>query len=597
MEAVGGVSEEHSAFSRRGEFMASVTSYATQRLTIIAQDPAVRVGGRILRAEVDIPAEKLAPGPWGYRAQVIDYDTTSKRIYKPTEYQRLDNGLFKDPYANVSDRTLLSDPGFHAQNAYAIVMRILARFEYALGRRVSWSFGAHQIKVAPHAFADANAFYSARDEGLFFGYFPGGSGTVFSCLSHDVVAHETTHALLDGLRSLYTEPSSPDQAALHEGIADLAALLSVFALREIVDVAIDLSTATPPGDKTSRAMVALDRVTPEGLKQTALLGVAEQMGEELSAVRGKALRRSVELAPSPKYINAPEYLECHRRGEILVAAVMNAFVDVWSDRLKSLGQVAPGFLDRERVVEEGADAADYLLTMMIRAIDYCTPAHVVFGDYLSSLLTADCELRRDDSKYEFRKHLRDSFASYGIVPSSTTETPERGVWEPPPPTTHVDRSHFESLCRDPDEVFRFLWENRGALELAEGVFTQVQSVRPCLRIAPDGFYLRETVAEYVQRVELEPHELKRWKIDAPPGLPSDTRIQLHGGGTLIFDEFGQLKFHIRNKLKSPERQTTRLRYLWESGYLEAGAAALRRFASQHQRRAVDDVAINRERWC
>ena len=35
-------------------------------------------------------------------------------------------------------------------------MRTLAHFEKALGRRVSWSFGGHQLKVAPHAFAEAN---------------------------------------------------------------------------------------------------------------------------------------------------------------------------------------------------------------------------------------------------------------------------------------------------------------------------------------------------------------------------------------------------------------------------------------------------------
>ena len=114
-------------------------------------------------------------------------------------------------------------------------MRILARFEFALGRRVAWGFKTHQLKVVPHAFADANAFYSREHEALLFGYFPGRSGnTIFSCLSHDVVAHETTHALVDGLRSCYLDPSSADQAAFHEGISDVVALLSVFALDDVV---------------------------------------------------------------------------------------------------------------------------------------------------------------------------------------------------------------------------------------------------------------------------------------------------------------------------------------------------------------------------
>jgi len=37
----------------------------TQKLTIIAQDPSVRVGGKILVTEVDVPAEELLSGPSG----------------------------------------------------------------------------------------------------------------------------------------------------------------------------------------------------------------------------------------------------------------------------------------------------------------------------------------------------------------------------------------------------------------------------------------------------------------------------------------------------------------------------------------------------
>src|SRR5262249_712768 len=44
----------------------------THTLRIIAQDPAVKVRGRILTARVEVPAEELAAGPWGDPVPVID---------------------------------------------------------------------------------------------------------------------------------------------------------------------------------------------------------------------------------------------------------------------------------------------------------------------------------------------------------------------------------------------------------------------------------------------------------------------------------------------------------------------------------------------
>src|SRR5205085_11471442 len=161
--------------------------------------------------------------------------------------------------------------------------RTLACFEFALGRRVSWGFNGHQIKVAPHAFADANAFYSEQDRALMFGYFQGQKSMIFSCLSHDVIAHETTHALVDGLRERYTDPSSPEQAAFHEGFADVVALLSIFSLPAVVETIIDISSGTP--DKTAPGLIKASSLTAKKLRESALFGLAKEMGQELSGIR------------------------------------------------------------------------------------------------------------------------------------------------------------------------------------------------------------------------------------------------------------------------------------------------------------------------
>src|SRR5262245_60424011 len=120
----------------------------TRRLTIIAQDPAIRIGGKILRTEVEVPAEELSPGPCGYRVNVIDFDASSNTLYEQAVFRDLPDGRYEDPFNPApgrkkrakppADQALLTDPKFHAQNVYAIVMRTLARFELALGRRCNW---------------------------------------------------------------------------------------------------------------------------------------------------------------------------------------------------------------------------------------------------------------------------------------------------------------------------------------------------------------------------------------------------------------------------------------------------------------------------
>jgi hypothetical protein len=585
------------------------TSMRRQQLRIIAQDPAVKVNGRILTSIIEVPTEKLASGPWGHRVHVLDFDASTQTLYRPLEYRQDNNGIVIDPFAKVSDERLLNDPRFHAQNVYAIVMRILARFEFALGRRISWSFNGHQLKVAPHAFAEANAFYSERDETLMFGYFLGErSQSVFTCLSHDIVAHETTHALLDGLRERYTDPSSPDQAGFHEGFADLVALLSVFALPDVVRSIIDLkirndNTQTKGRHTNGHSRISIKSLNADVMRDSILFGLADQMGEELSKVRGQPLRASVRLRPSPKwYRDSEEFKEPHRRGEILVAAMMNTFLDVWLARLKALDPMGTGWLDRERVVEEGASAADYFLTMSIRALDYCPPVHIEFGDFLSALVTADHELHPDDTRYRFRRRLLASFHAYGIEPESHGTTSEPGLWlsplsEKPKLPLNYKYTHFESMLRDPEEVFRFVWENRKALRLYEGAFTRVQSVRPCLRISEDGFALRETVAEYIQILRLTVKEIAALGIKTPDGLPKDSEeILLYGGGVLLFDEYARLKYHIHNRVDNAKHQSRYLNALVEYGHFNKGARAQRWFAHLHLLRALNSSNHHQEGW-
>jgi hypothetical protein len=575
----------------------------SQKLTVLTQDPGVRIRGRLAVSQVDVPAERLAIGPTGYRIKVVDFDAGANVLYTGRAYSFDEAGLVVDPYAppdpaKVSAKSwkayetrLLGDPRFHAQNVYAIAMRTVAAFEKALGRRVEWGFRGHQLHIAPHAFADANAFYSELDQCLMFGYFAGRSGaTVFTCLSHDIIAHETTHALLDGLRDSFTEPSTPDQAAFHEAFSDIVALLSVFSLPETVKACL-LTRGPRRTLKSGSDLVPARFVDKAVLKQSLLLGLGKQFGRELQEVRGDALRRSVELPPRTDYLSQPGWDEPHQRGEVLSAAFLNAFVDIWSRRIEELGTFTGGYRNLDAVVEEGSKVAGHLLTMAIRALDYCPPVDLSFSSYLSSLLTADTEVAPDDSRFHYRDAVRAAFASYGIEPPRASVERTSGRWltwdEAGGETLIYSRSHFESMLRDKEEVFRFVWENRAALDLDARGNTRVNAVRAATRVGPDGLMLRETVVEYVQQVRMFGAEVTAiLGCPRPAGMPTTQPLSAYGGGTLVFDQYGRVKYHVAHPLRDPKRQQERLDYLWNNGFFDQTDDRRSRFATLHRRRAL-----------
>jgi hypothetical protein len=457
---------------------------------------------------------------------------------------------------------------------------------------------------------------------------------VFTGLSHDVVVHETTHALLDALRERYLVPSNADQAAFHEGFADVIALLSVFALPEIVQHLLQ-----PAGGKDNgAALIGREACEAGALRKSALFGLADEMGREMEGLRGGALRRSAELEPDTKILEQPEFLEPHRRGEVFVAAVINAFIEAWSARVLASGVRGQRQFPLARVAEEGADIADTLATLWIRALDYMPPVHITFGDALTAALTSDTRVRPDDSRFELRHQMKQRFAAYGILPGGPG-TDSEDCWEPAPAALRYDRVRFESMRSDRDEVFRFLWENRGKLGLQPDAYAKVLSVRPCLRTGIDGFVLRETVAEYYQVARLTPAELALKKIKAPPdflahlkrlkaertakaqakskhapppegnghgaaqggGADNDDDLvtALYGGGVLIFDEYGRLKYHVHNDVFG-SRQQERLQYLWDAGLLrvKADSASYRaaRLSTLHRLRAMDARKFPSEGW-
>jgi len=563
----------------------------TVAMTIVAQDPSVGDAHGMLRATVPVPADRLEPGPRSHRFQVIDYDATARVLLPPATLT-----AEPDAFADRSDTALLSDPAFHAQNTYAIAARTLAVFESAIGRRLNWGFLGHELYLAPHAMAEANAYYDDDVRAVLFGYMPArprrgpragpqslriarsarlDPDAVYTCLSHDVIAHETTHAVLDGLRPRFLMPGLPDQPAFHEGLADIVALLSVFSMSEVVRGLL--------GQADLEGRIADRTVTDQELKKNALFTLAEQVGSALKDERGSALRDSITLRPSTRWASDPRYGEPHARGEILVWIILESLAGIWRQRLADIS--FGGSVSLARAAEEGATAAQHLLGMCVRAIDYLPPVEFEFPDFLAALLVSDADIVPDDN-HGYRDTVRGAFARWGIQAADNhiADLSQAGL-------TPVYRNlSYTALRSDTDEVFRFIWENLELLEIDPRFYIHVEHVRPSVRVGPDGMVVGETVAEYVQFLEGTPAGLSRAiGLRVPKAVASGTRVRVLGGGTIIFDQFGRARYHHRKDIRDTGRQQRRLSYLIRNGLaggdslgVSDGMPAGQRFAILHQ---------------
>ena len=554
-----------------------MSSNSVHRLTIIAQDPGVHgEDGRILTASAAVPVDRLEEGPRGHRFHVVDYDASTGKLvepvadlcdpdseeslrrwtcldrFEPPETAKAEKERF--PRKGGYNEALVSDPAFRAQNVYAIAARTLAAFEFALGRRLDWQTGSHQLYIVPCAFAEANAHYAREDRGLFFGYLPRADGTtVYTCLSHDIVCHETTHAVLDGLRPRFLEPALPDQAAFHEALADIVAMFSVFSLPEVLVFAL--------GEANLEGRIPMSAFGDEAIATNLLFGVAEQFGEATSGVRGSALRRSHGLKPGDWWRKDPAYEEPHRRGEVLVAAVVDAVAKIWIGRLKGIAH--EGEVDRARAAEEGAKAAGHVMTMLIRSLDYSPAVELEFEDVIDALIVAD-EVVAPEDRHDYRGVLRGSFERYGIGRDRTRIEDVAAAGVP----FRYDQINAAALRSSKQEAYRFIWQNLDALGLRPDWYLEVESLRPALRLGPDGLVVQEVICDYSQVLELTAAQArerakgeKELSIPRKGVLPDDVPLQFWGGGTLIFDQFGRAKFHQRKALDDWKRQTRRLDHL------------------------------------
>jgi hypothetical protein len=529
---------------------------------------------------IQLPWEdNLKLGPVDDYLEVVDRDPASQVFYAPVDLN--DARLLAQDGLPPSE----GNPQFHQQMVYAVARTTIGYFEQALGRRALWSprlgepkkpeaeadriSDAHydekkaelqkdvefveRLRIYPHALREANAYYSPVKKALLLGYFPASitdpgenlpGGMVFTCLSHDIVAHETTHALIDGLHRRFIEPTNVDVWALHEALADIVALFQHFSYPHVLQ------------NQIARTHGELERQNLLGELAFQFGQAIGQYGALRSAIGSidPETKKWIPEEPDPEKIH--RITEPHERGAILVAAVFESFLTIYKWRIADLLRIATGGtgvlpageLNPDlvgRLAEEAAKRARHILQMCIRALDYCPPVDVDFGDYLRALITADADLVTDD-KHSYRLAVIEAFRRRGIYPHDVRNLSEESlVWRAP---NYEEQQEFLKVFAPKSDPERLrvlvpdwgLTTNRGkmydqarigqatlhqwftdpsALDAAKAAHIvldkngpkgfyrdkngvpklEIHSVRPARRVGPDGQTVTELVVEMTQR--------------------------------------------------------------------------------------------------
>ena len=570
--------------------------------------------------------ENVLPGPVGEYIEVIDVDPPSNCFYEPVDL----NSIFVLSQGGLPPSE--GNPQFHQQTVYAAIMKTIRYFEYALGRKLIWRHRdlsiqneiekfekeyVGKLRVYPHAFRDANAYYDQDKIALLFGYFTASNqiqgsnypgGVVFTCLSPDVVAHETTHAILDAIHNRFIENTNPDVGAFHEGFADIVALLQRFTFRELVEHQL--------------------ASTRGRMDEYSVLGeLATQFGEALENERG-ALRGAIgrvnkkgkweKLEPNPA--DYQELMEPHDRGAILVATVFDAFQRIYQFKTQDLiriatggtgvlpeGSISPDLV--KRLASEACEIAQHLLHICIRALDYCPPLDITFGNYLRALITADLDIAPEDEN-GYRIALIEAFRARGIFPDRVnTMSVESLRWSKPDftpeeikafefisvffvdninsLTEHGDRKEIHRKTRELQAKFHTYlmqekkpnfsenaWETlMNKLGLTSLPFKlkyegkeydvrtpklEVHQIRPAFRMGRESKQIEQVVINLIQTVKLKVEQetkTQERKTNNKESAEEPQELIFRGGCTIILSlsDLNQVEFTIAKNVLSQHR--------------------------------------------
>ena len=445
------------------------------RVPVMIKDPSLDSDPEKLTENLDLNEDFFLDGPVAPRVAILDFDAVAGVPFVPPARGRV-LGMY-----NIADRHNIYAADFMRVNTFATVLRTMRMYEdrVGLGRQLRWAFGAPQLLVVPRAGDWANAYYERDSHSLQFFYFrslTNPAQTVYTCLGSDIVAHETAHAILDGIAPGLYDAITPQALALHEAIADLTAIFATASLgrrREII------------------------LVQPDG--SVRISSAFSSIGEEFGRARGSGPIRQLD---NDRTI-ATAGIEPHDLSEVLSGALYSVM-----GRLRQHVQADYAEGDATRLYSVSgkaqAIAAERLKRMVLRALDYLPPGEASFADYGRAVIAADQVPSPDDDQE--RSWIVEEFVRRGIVTDAKALKVE--VDSATLPDVDLDR-----LVHSDWAAYDFANRHRNLLRIPADTPFEVE---PRLDVTKTYIHrggIWSTVREFIFKV--------RWDQTEPSGLGSD----------------------------------------------------------------------------
>ena len=296
--------------------------------------------------------------------------------------------------------TMPDTPQFDAVHTFAVVRQTLTMYQRSLSSSgaempLPWQWNSSidtaPLQVFPYGLPNVmNAFYSRTQNCLKFGDFvPSGQAErVFTCRSFDIVAHETGHAVLDGLKPHWLLADAPPQTGgLHEAFGDLTAIFLALSQLDQCE-AVVAQTKARLHDKTF------------------LADIAEQFGLALGSTTGlRNADNDLTLSQAGTQV--------HAISQVFTGGVYDVLADLFA-------------LERNPALEDDAAVlhrvASYLRGLVLRALIAAPDIAATYADVVNEMLRLVLEDGKPDS---YTQSIRNQFTLREVVgePDAANDAP------------------------------------------------------------------------------------------------------------------------------------------------------------------------------